>query len=538
MRAPFVFAVLFGFLFFGCVTFPGQCTNEYNYVCGENGVTYQNPCYASQAGASIAYYGECGNVSQAECYDSDNGKNLLEQGTTQLRGTAQGQTLTDFCIGSTGVQEYYCENNQIKLESMTCPAGTMCQSGSCTSVVCTDSDSGYDLLVKGTVRLGNESYTDRCDGTANVIEYVCGTTNDVLLASLACPAGKTCSDGACVQPACSDTDGGNDIYERGSMSYTSSTYTDYCTDTNTVMEYSCDTLPDVLGRATSCGSGYSCTNGACVALICTDSDGGRDKDTFGRTALGSTSYDDWCYDNRTVNEYYCDGSRISEVRQVCDGSDVCLGGECRAPGCTDSDGGNVPLVAGTATVGASTYPDSCSNLTRLKEYYCSASSAPYAYVNCYTYFGSPYYGICWNNVCTQTYCQDSDSGQDEGVQGSARMYTTSGYDTGWNNDVCVDSTHLTEWYCDGSWRTNTTITCELDEYCSGGRCIEATCSDTDGGLMYIVAGSVTKGGVYKEDGCLNSTTLREWYCVGNNPDSVDYTCPAGCNSAQRRCTPL
>lgn len=540
MRGTIVILAVLGIFIFGCIQ---QCGNEVNQVCGEDNVTYQNPCLAMQAGVQTAYGGPCGrDQTLATCYDSDNGKNLLEQGTTQMRGAgASATTYTDSCIGTSGVQEYYCENNQIKPESMTCPEGTICESGTCTDIVCSDTDGGYNNYVKGTVAKGSETHTDSCNGTSNVVEYACGTSNQITSASMRCGSGEACSDGACVMAptVCTDTDGGNYVYEKGTTTSDAGTYIDYCLDTSTVKEYYCSGTT-IIDASLYCGSSYVCSNGACVTAVCTDSDGGRDENEFGTTTRGAYSERDTCYDSDTVNEYYCNGDLMAGIKIDCDSDEVCSDGVCVHAACSETDDANDPTEFGRLSIGTTTREDSCTNLTQLKEYYCTSGGSDYTYanINCFTYFGGSMRGVCWEDICIQTYCQDSDSGQNEHSAGSSRMYTTNGYDTGWNNDICQDSTHLTEWYCDGNWLKNTSMTCELDEYCSGGRCVEATCVDSDGGISYIVAGSVTKGGVYKEDGCLDSNTLREWYCSGNNPDSIDATCPVGCNSAQRRCNPL
>ena len=66
-------------------------------------------------------------------------------------------------------------------------------------------------------------------------------------------------------------------------------------------------------------------------------------------------------------------------------------------------------------------------------------------------------------------------------------------------------------------------------------CIEAACEDTDGGKNYTVAGTVTKGDRVEQDACVSANTLTEWYCSLNNVLFERHTCPAGCNSAQRKC---
>jgi putative hemolysin len=67
MMKYFAIAIVAAFLLFaGCTApagsggeAPQACTKEYNPMCGKDGVTYGNPCFAQKAGAEVAYAGEC-----------------------------------------------------------------------------------------------------------------------------------------------------------------------------------------------------------------------------------------------------------------------------------------------------------------------------------------------------------------------------------------------------------------------------------------------------------------------------------------------
>ncbi len=46
-------------LFGLCTTIPSACTEHFDPVCGCDGVTYGNPCFADAAGVSISHHGWC-----------------------------------------------------------------------------------------------------------------------------------------------------------------------------------------------------------------------------------------------------------------------------------------------------------------------------------------------------------------------------------------------------------------------------------------------------------------------------------------------
>jgi hypothetical protein len=60
--------------------------------------------------------------------------------------------------------------------------------------------------------------------------------------------------------------------------------------------------------------------------------------------------------------------------------------------------------------------------------------------------------------------------------------------------------------------------------------VEASCTDSDGGLNYELAGTVTgigpNGYPYsKADVCETSITLKEFYCSGTGYSAKNYSCP-------------
>ncbi len=594
MKKIAIFLIILGLLLFGCATeTSGQCSSEKAEVCGSDGVTYTNECYAKEAGAVISHTGACGtgqngSVVSPNCVDSDNGKNALEYGTT----TKGGESFNDTCSPTTNaVFEYYCLNNAITSETVPCPAGTECSGGKCGEVLCSDTDGGQNTEVKGTAKKGSDSFTDNCSSYSNVLEYYC-SNNQILSKVIACASGKACEDGACVVSACTDNDGGFNIYEKGATRGSSGiTYVDVCSGVNSVTEYYCSE-GNVFHTTVDCGGTYSCGDGSCIPTACRDTDLGQDEEQYGSVYAGGQQYDDYCYDGDTVNEYYCDGAsaaskridcasdemcvngectsnyctdsdggkdkneygtvekdgdswndncydsdtvteyycsdgNVESTRLNCDSGDVCVSGECRPASstCSDTDGGNNRHEEGTVTVGSHGYDDLCTDFAHLTEYYCNGGSADSTSISCMSYNE-----LCYKNVCSPAECVDSDGGKDAYAKGTATESTDNGYVVA-VTDSCKDSYTVAEGYCSGLLAKETDIGCAQDEICSSGKCIEAKCADSDGGIDYYTKGTATKGQLSNTDTCNSKTQVREYYCSEGNIVSTTYNCGInGCNN--------
>lgn len=117
---------------------------------------------------------------------------------------------------------------------------------------CTDSDGGLNYYTKGTCKGVNGDFADYCQGSY-LMEYYC-SNNRCLAKSVSCPSGYVCSNGACVVP-CTDecsSSGLKQCYDSSSYRICGNYDNDAC------LEWS---------SPVSCSSGYTCSNGACVASL-------------------------------------------------------------------------------------------------------------------------------------------------------------------------------------------------------------------------------------------------------------------------------
>lgn len=267
---------------------------------------------------------------------------------------------------------------------------------------------------------------------------------------------------------CTDSDGGRDTYASGIVSFGGETRSDSCVDAYTVKEYYCDGV--IVGVSElPCGTGYSCTNGACTAAPCTDSDSGEVAETKGTASAGAASSTDACVDETSVTEYYCSEGRILSKSLACGAGKHCSDGACVAYTCTDSDGGQEAGEAGTTSIGENTKTDACSSdARRVTEYYCDASgSIRNTSIAC----GAA--EACREGACVEAACSDSDGGQTRETAGTTTIGTTS------RSDTCHSDTSVTEYYCGGGDILYTTLSCGSGDICDAGACVEIECIDDD-----------------------------------------------------------
>ncbi|MCX6773838.1 MAG: hypothetical protein NTY68_02455 [Candidatus Micrarchaeota archaeon] len=304
-------------------------------VCSTGNVTYKNRCILDCNGASLSYSGECKSAppiaAQNWCNDSDSGSDVMVKGTTT---SSQGNGI-DFCLSNSSVEEYSCQSSAIKKEAKDCASGYECIQGACSQikVACIDSDGGANLSAVGTVAVNGNNYTDSCSSTFLVKEYFCSkNTVDNLI--MQCPEGQRCGFGKCVNIiyTCNDSDNGKDAYDKSAVTVFSdagqlNSFVDICNNDSSVKEYFCSGSSQNYSII-NCPSDYACSNGACREADCFDSDGGISIYTIGRVTKGSSTYYDKCVGSGGGIEYFCDGKDIEHSGFTCPSNTTCKSGAC------------------------------------------------------------------------------------------------------------------------------------------------------------------------------------------------------------------
>ncbi len=331
-----------GLLLVGCPGSEGgttqACPDEEQLVCGLDGETYTNPCFAHKAGVNIAHDGPCTSPPSTECSDGDGGKDIFVAGSVL---GPDGAYKDDFCKDKNTVVEYYCDGGVISSMELPCPIGYLCTNGLCDIAPCDDSDDGIKPGEKGTTSSGTEEETDTCEDETTLIEYYC-KAGAIESETIDCQANEKCVDGACVEHECEDSDEGQDTSQAGTVTKGDVIQEDACYDPNTVKEYYCE-AGLVKSKNIDCGTDEHCVEGACIEKeTCEDSDG-QDKFTLGTTTFEDETYMDSCYSDATVVEYYCDGDEVKTKTLVCGIGYECAGGKCIETECEETNLDETPV---------------------------------------------------------------------------------------------------------------------------------------------------------------------------------------------------
>ncbi|MBW2978719.1 hypothetical protein KY304_01250 [Candidatus Woesearchaeota archaeon] len=407
---------------------------QYNMIC-KNGACVINPEV----------------MEQQQCYDSDEGVNMLEYGITTEKINEEIITNEDKCIGNI-LYERVCKQGKTEaVERIDCTDfGLICVNGICIREPEEDIEEegeGEDDAPEDNAPLG---------GGGPVIIPAPVPVPLPGLPRQALPAGS--GPLPVLEPNCIDTDG-NDISVKGTASVNARRYIDSCQDQETLFEYYCtggNYISSTRGeRVTSqlfdCSSrGMVCRQGACVM---------PDPPRF--TPIPPQSSQD---------------SRAGTVSTV--ESQITVR-------CIDLDNGVDTARAAKAVVDyrdgtTKQWTDSCDNNepNLLLEQACvNGQTRQVHHIDCEEQGKVCKQGACVNpvsfeEITPQYSCVDSDGGRNSAVKGEA-IQRRPNEDVGAFRDYCKDENILMEAICEGKRGKFIEISCEAEgKKCNTGRCIK------------------------------------------------------------------
>lgn len=336
--------------------------------------------------------------------------------------------------------------------------------------LCTDSDGGLSVYVKGTATNGTLTGVDVCNGN-RILEYYCSGSG---LYKLSQPCTYGCSNGRCnpqsIQPpaptaTCTDSDSGSVFTVQGTATNGTMTLTDIC-DGNDLIEYFCSgTVLYELSQPCT----YGCSAGRCnpqsitPGSECTDTDGGQDVNTKGIAAKGTLILSDTC-NGTSILEYFCSENDMYELSQVCPYG--CSNGRCNSASdpqplsCSDTDGGITYNTKGTVTRGTYTGTDYCftTNPQIVSEYYCKSDGT----------VGSETY-TC-PNTCSDGQCITSSVPDPVPDDNSCTSHTSCGYKKRCIGGECVSVQCTSDSQCSGCKKCSTSWSCVNCGYGASGYC--------------------------------------------------------------------
>ncbi len=368
-----------------------------------------------------------------------------------IANTASPATDTCYLNGNVAsggqIRERFCsvtDNNQIRSNTVDCPANYQCNDGACKEITytCTDNDGDNKNIASSVIER----------------QYVGGILNT-----------STTKNDFCI-----DLDGGN-----GDLG-----------------EYLCNTDGKGYVGPRSCAPG-NCQNGACVGAaqemeeFCSGTqEGSLDPAVKGGVINGTRPVggigegqiqEDVCTANDRVKEFFCRGTTADSITNFCPNGKQCQDGACmtigNVPFCSDSDNGDDKLVKGTINYGVldadgdaiqnTTLIDSCTATGKVLEYYCNGNAKVEHEVDCSS--GQ----ICSNGACVVSQvnngitCQDSDDlniyTKGENIARVSNILETK-------SDYCIDQKTITEYYCSNGERRMQQKQCPIDYVCQNGLC--------------------------------------------------------------------
>ncbi len=434
-------------------------------------------------------------------YDTETGTTIV----LDVFGTAtdtDGGTYSDRCLDRDTIQEAWCNPNLIggvaDIRNFECP----------------------------------DSY--ECNLTTNICEPICEDNDE--LNNMSYPGACSCETGISYDNCYGE------IIERWGFSWQENIRQANCEDG--ICEYidypNCDCAA---GENAKCFAGVCGCNDEDLTLSLRTFTFCNDPDEHNHYHKGITTFG--TDDTERAFEDYCSGDELTEFfcieedvgvwpftitihypwNEVIECPHDCEDGKCLPnTECEDHDeeSSNPYIEPSFAEYDSEIYIDACLDSDNVIEQYCEAgviqNETHYCTYGCIE--NALGYGSC---ALSSTECVDDDPLQNIYEIGNCIDYG------GINKpDTCFLS-QLKQSYCNGTECVyEDAVDCPIGERCVSGKCVEVTCTDSDGGITYGEEGTCEGFSTWGEDNCLGDSII-EYYCntTTNECESIEHECESG-----------
>ncbi len=508
------------------------CSTDYFPLCGADGRTYWNECFATCLGAVVEHQGICATAvsfpegeapsglisSSQEIINTVGEGSICGDTASGFNACSEGQCIDGQCQGVDGVN---CNGRVITTVEYAANPSACARTGSCGSNInpvcaegvftfinlCEAQKAGYanKQLSPGPCEAHAPGAGEQC----GVVYTFANGEAKTWFNSQQCAGSLVCSNGICSSGQSYCPDG------KPTSGDISECYPAAETQVITVAGQTCPPVPaPVPASQPVCLSGESSTKNYAV-----DTDDGIDKTKQG-TVSGTdregklVSGTDKCVDETKVREFYIgeeNGVQFAAFTDInCPEGTVCKEGAClppsrqaeaRPPSCTETDGGISLTVAGSvkATYGDGREVeriDQCVGPDAVQEWYCSSGTIKMVRRDC------PLSHECSNGACVEissrraagrtssasvspaVACVDNDPeiyigaigtaptliGGNTFVTGTATVTLSNGSRVQYQ-DACIDPSKVAQAYCSGTdLGGGTQDTCPEGAPCHNGRC--------------------------------------------------------------------
>lgn len=405
-----------------------------------------------------------------------------------------GVEYKDYCVSNSVLKSYSCEGEILSSSETLCQTGSVCIENECvgnqnpqepatnqsqnstvsnppqtqsnSSSLCSDSDFGQNPTQFGIVNFNRSEFSDYCNANFDVQEYYC-ENDSVKSKSISCGAGNPCRNGVCSSPVltCSDTNANSPLSIGSANQYrggvVAATFNDVCIDSSKKTSFSCQG-GIVKNETLNCPFGTYCTNGACIGN-CVDSDGGLRYTTSGSARSSIEEKADFCSDQSTLIEYYCDQNQIVNVTYGCGGP--CGDGKClqrQDVRCTEDDFG-IDLYYGTEKVYS--LENTCNSKSSAKKYVCENN-----------YFSSESDSCNNKQTCYQGVCRavrELGCVDYHGAPTFENLIVVPDEDNNREiySDYCRNASEAVVYSCNSTRFDSQVIVCAANQMCSNGLCV-------------------------------------------------------------------